>query len=161
MLTITLTKESINYDKLVAYLEENKEHRLKMLNDKNIRDLSYAFDDETLIENIIYWDGMVGKAEYNRLTFKNDYDINYHMSLDECLKQQIIDMKSYLYILYDTVWDGDETNVILRGLVTGLNKAKAREEHIFATVPDRISELTIYTEIDNDDPWGDDSWDEY
>lgn len=54
-----------------------------------------------------------------------------------------------------------QTNVILRGLVTGLNKAKAREEHIFATVPDRISELTIYTEIDNDDPWSDYSWDKY
>ena len=128
MLTITLTKETINYDKLVTYLEENKEHRLKMLNDKNIRDLSYAFDDETLIENIIYWDGMVGKAEYNRLTFENDYDVNVHIPLDEFLKQQIIDMKSYLYILYNEVYDGNKTNIILRGIVTDLNKAKARKK---------------------------------
>lgn len=161
MLTITLTNESINYDKLVAYLEENKEHRLKILNDKNIRDLNYAFDDETLIESIIYWDGMMGKAEFDRLIFNGDYDINYHMSLDECLKQQIIDMKSYLYILYNEVYDGNKTNIILRGIVTDLNKANARKENIFATVPDRISELTIYTEFDDDNPWGKYPWDEY
>lgn len=162
MLTIKLTEDAINYNKLIAYLEENKQIILLDLDDTLIDDVTYSVSCETLIETITYYDKSQIHNEYELLNFDGDKEDKFPISLNELLNRNIINLDAYIYILYDEIYEFDVTNVILKGIVTSFDKAKEHECAIFATVPDKLTELIIYTEIDhdyyNDD---DDLWCDY
>lgn len=156
MLTITLAKETVNYQKLLKYLEKQP-----MPDDDDISNVIYTVWNETLIENITYFDNSSITNAYDYLEFDeqdNCYTLATQLSFNDLLSEQIVNMESYVYMLYDDVYDEDEENVILNGVATTLENArKLSHGYIFATLPNKPTDLSIYTEeIVDEDPWYDD-----
>mgnify|MGYP000919932513 CR=1 FL=1 len=156
MLIITLTKETIDYQKLLAHLEKQL-----VWDDYKISNVIYTIWNETLIETITYLDNSSIANAYDYLEFDdqgNSYNLVTQLSFNDLLSEQIVNMEPYMYMLYDDVYDEDEENVILNGVATTLENAKNLPHGcIFATLPNKSTELTIYTEeIIDADPWYDD-----
>ena len=156
MLTITLTKETVNYQKLLKYLEKQP-----MPDDNDISNVIYTVWNETLIETITYLDDSSDANAYDYLKFDeqgNSYSLVTQLSFNDLLSEQIVNMEPYMYILYDDIYDEDEENVIINGIATTLENArKLSHGYVFATLPNKSTELSIYTEeIVNTDPWYDD-----
>lgn len=49
MITLILTNETINYPKLLTYLENHKQKAIDEMDDRDIKDISYRLDDETIV----------------------------------------------------------------------------------------------------------------
>ena len=158
MIRLILTNETINYPKLLAYLEKNKQKAIDEMDDHDIKDISYSSDGETLVQEVMFYDNTCSEYEYEYFQFTDKRDgIAIPHSIDELVNEQILDMGPYMYMLYDDEYDGDETNVKLLGFATTLEVATAMTEsvgNILATTPNKSIDITIYTEID-------DSWSEY
>lgn len=156
MLTITLTKETIDYQKLLAHLEKQS---VRYGND--ISNVVYTVWNEILIETITYHDNSSIANAYDYLEFNEQgktYKLVTQLSFDALLAEKIVNVEPYMYIVYNEVYDEDEMHVIINGIATTLENAKNLQHGcILATLPNKQTELSIYTEeIVDADPWYDD-----
>lgn len=158
MIRLLLTSGTINYQKLLTYLENHKQKAIDEMDDRDIKDISYRLDDETIVQRVMFYDNTYHEYEYEYFQFTAERSgITIPHSIDELVRERILDMGPYMYILYDDEYDGDETNVKLLGFATTLEVATAMTTsagNILATTPNKSIDMVIYTEID-------DSWSEY
>ena len=176
MITLILTSETINYQKLLTYLENHKQKAIDEMDDRDIKDISYRLDVETIVQRVMFYNNTYHEYEYEYFQFTAERGgITIPHSIDELVREQILDMGPYMYMLYDDEYDGDETNVKLLGFATILEVATAMTAsvgNILATTPNKSIDVVIYTEIDyswhdyydddyyDDDYYGDDYYDD-
>lgn len=168
MITFILTSETINYQKLLTYLEKHKQKAIDEMDGHDIKDITYSSDGETLVQRVMYHDNTHQEYEHEYFEFTDEQDgITIPYSIAELVNEHILDIAPYMYMLYDDEYDWNETNVKLLGFATTLEIAIAMVEaggDILATTPNKSIDMTIYTEIDYgrdcwyDDEWYDDEW---
>ena len=167
MITFILTSETINYQKLLTYLEKHKQKAIDEMDGHDIKDITYSSGGETLVQRVMYHDNTHQEYEHEYFEFTDEQDgITIPHSIAELVNEHILDTEPYMYMLYNDEYDWDETNVKLLGFATTLEVAITMTKaggDILATTPNKSIDVTIYTEIDYDrdsydDDWYDNDW---